>query len=106
MASVLHLVAIRSDVNTLEKSTNRNVMKFTKEKCQILRLWRIKRKEQHMLEASYLESSFEEKDLVILVDIKLHVSQQCTLVAKNTGNILGSIRGSIVKRSKELMLSL
>ncbi|GAB0182112.1 cAMP-dependent protein kinase inhibitor alpha [Grus japonensis] len=68
--------AIQRDLDRLEKWANRKVMKFTKEKCEILHLRRNNPKQQYVLEANHLESSFAEKDLGILVDTKLNMNQQ------------------------------
>jgi len=39
-------------------------------------------KHQYMLRANRLETSFEKKDLGVLLESKLTTSQQCTLAAK------------------------
>ncbi|KAK4831228.1 hypothetical protein QYF61_016326 [Mycteria americana] len=62
--------------------------------------------QQHMLGPDKLESSFAEKDLWVLVDTKLNMSQQHVLVAKNANGILGSIRRSIASRSTDVILPL
>jgi len=43
-------------------------------------------------------------DLVVLVDNRLPVSQQCALVAKKACGILGHIKKNIVSRLKEVIL--
>ena len=60
--------------------------------------------QQHMLGADKLEGSFAEKDLGILVDTKLNMSQQQVLVAKKANGILGCIRTSVASRSREVIL--
>ncbi|KAK4829701.1 hypothetical protein QYF61_006076 [Mycteria americana] len=52
------------------------------------------------------ESSFAEKDLVVLVDHKLDTKQQCTLTAKKTNSLLRYIRKSVTSRSWEVILPL
>ena len=53
-----------------------------------------------------LESSYAEKDLGVLVDTKLTVSQQYALATKKANGILGSIRQNIASRLREMVLSL
>ena len=53
-----------------------------------------------------LESSFVERDLGVLVDDRLTMSQQCALVAKKTKGTLGCIEKSVASRSGEVLLSL
>lgn len=57
-----------------------------------------------MLRSTQLEDSFAEKDLGVLVDIKLNVNQQCTLASKKAKSIPGCMRQSITSRSREVIL--
>ena len=56
--------------------------------------------------ATQLECNFAEKDLGVLVDTKLNMSQQCALATEKVNSILGCIRQSITSRSKEVILPL
>lgn len=69
-----------------------DLMKF-KEKFQVLHLGRNYPKHQYMLDAEQLESTFVEKNLGVLVDIRLNVSQGRVIVINvaNSWATLGSI---------------
>jgi len=53
-----------------------------------------------------LESSSAERDLGVLVNDRLTMSQQCALVAKKVDGILGCIKKSVAGKSREVLLSL
>jgi len=61
---------------------------------------------QYRLGADLLECSSVERDLGVLVDDRLTMSQQCVLAAKKTNGILGCIKKSVASRTREVLLPL
>ena len=98
-------VPIQRDLDTGEKWAARSLMQFNKEKYKVLHLGRNNPRHQYILGATQLESSLAGKDLGVLVNTKLNISQQCALVAKAAA-ILGCIRQSIGSSWREVILPL
>jgi len=92
--------------NSSKLLNNSKIMKFNKGKCKVLHLGRNNPRHQHMLGATTLESSLAGKDLGVLVNTRLNMSQQCALVAKKDNGDLGCIRESTVSRWREVLLPL
>ncbi|PKU42727.1 hypothetical protein llap_6976 [Limosa lapponica baueri] len=100
--------AIQQDLDRLESRAERNLVKFNKGKCRFLHLGR----NNPSTSTSWGLTSWRkvffsvEKDLGVLVDRKLIMSQQCALVAKKANGLLGCIKKSMASRSSEVILPL
>ncbi|GAB0190837.1 mitochondrial enolase superfamily member 1 [Grus japonensis] len=84
--------AIQRDLDRLERWAYTNLMMFNKAKCSLGREW--------------IGSSPEEKDLGVLVDETLNITQQCVLAAQKANHILGCIKRGVTSRLREVVLPL
>jgi len=84
----------------------RKLKKFSKGKCKVLHVKRNNPMHQYRLRADLMESGSVERDLGVLVDDKLTMSQQCALAAKKASGMLGCMKRSVASRSWEVLLPL
>ena len=94
--------ALQRDLDRPDCWAESNGMKFNKTKCWVLHFAAT----TPGLEQSGWKTVWEKKDLGVLVDSQLNMSQQCAQLAKEANGVLACIRNSVVTRSREAIIPL
>jgi len=97
---------IQRDIDMPERWACANLTKFNKARRKILHMGHSNPKHRYRLGREWIESSPEEKNLGVLADKKLNMTQRFVLAAQKANRILGCIKSSVASRSREVILPL
>src|SRR5437867_4274038 len=81
-------------------------MLFNVDKCKVMHFGANNTKEHYSINNTVLDDVEEDKDLGVIVQNNLNVSEQCSKVVKTANRVLGMINRTFQNKSKETIIPL
>lgn len=97
---------LQRDLDRLEEWASENCMEYKKEKCKLLHLGQRNQRVQYRPGSVWLGSILAERDLGVLVDNKLNMSQQCIIAVVQANHSLGCIHSGITGTASDMIMIL
>ncbi|KAJ7411543.1 hypothetical protein WISP_102397 [Willisornis vidua] len=94
--------ALQRDLDRLDQLAKANSVRFSKVRCQVLHLGH-NNPMQHYRQSAW-ETAQMKKDLGVLVNSWLNMTQECAQFAKKASGILAFIRNSVASRTRGLIV--
>jgi len=81
-------------------------MLFNQDKCKCLHIGQANSKQDYKIHSVVLNTTTNEKDIGVVMQADMKVSEQCGIAARKGNQLLGMIRRNITYRDKQLMIPL
>ena len=106
ISSMEEINKLRLDLSNLFKWSEEWLMLFNIDKCKVMHFGYKNLNEDYTMGDKVLEVVNAERDLGVIVQDDLKVSQQCCKVVKTASKILGMINRSFSYKTQEIILQL
>ena len=97
---------LQEDLDSLVRWSEKWQMLFNQDKCKCLHIGRSNGKSDYKIQNAVLNTTAKEKDIGVIIQADMKVSEQCGIAARKGNRLLGMISRNITYREKKLMVPL